>query len=517
MPANHLLSWIIFLPLLGIPLLALVPRERLSVVRWTAFGVSLLPLAAAVELLLRFNRAGGGFQLLESRYWFTLGGAEIRYILGVDGISLFLVLLTALLTPVAIAASRAVERHLKAFMVCLLVMETGILGVFLSLDLVLFYVFWEVVLIPMALVIGVWGSANRVYAMVKFFIYTMAGSLLMLVGIIALGHLHYDATGVHTFSYLKIAEALQGSGGISLVIPFDRQVLLFLAFGIAFAIKVPLFPFHTWLPDAHTEAPTAGSVILAGVLLKMGTYGFLRFCLPLFPDASLRLAPWICLLAVIGIIYGALVAMVQPDLKRLVAYSSVSHMGYVMLGIFTFTFTGVQGANLQMLNHGLSTGMLFLMVGMLYDRRHTRAIEDFGGLAKTMPAFAVFFMIATLSSIGLPGLNGFVSEILVLQGAFIGNRAFAVAALLGMILSAVYMLRAYQRVFFGEITHDANRQVTDLGLRERALLVPLVLLMVWIGVYSAWFLRPADADLHKALRPVEQVKALPSVMAVSGK
>ncbi len=500
MSAGPLLSWIVFLPLLGLPLLAAVPAGRPALARRVAIVVSLLPLAVSLFLFTRFDSAAAGFQFVESAHWFSLAGIEIRYILGVDGISVFMVLLTAFLTPVAIAASKGVERHVRSFLACLLLLETGIFGVFLALDLALFYVFWEVALIPMALLIGVWGSARRVYAMVKFFLYTMAGSLAMLAGLIALAWLHYDATGVGTFSYLDIAGSLQASAAIPLMIPLDRQILLFLAFGIAFAIKVPLFPFHTWLPDAHTEAPTAGSVILAGVLLKMGTYGFLRFCLPLFPEASAALAPWIRLLAAVGIVYGALVAMVQPDLKRLVAYSSVSHMGLVVLGIFAFNAPGSLGANVQMLNHGLSTGMLFLLVGMLYDRRHTRLIADFGGLAKAMPAYATFFMLALLASIGLPGLNGFVGEILVLLGVFPGNPALAVVVSLGMILSAAYMLIAYQKVFFGEATREENRVVADIGRTEKLLLAPFVVLMVWIGLYSAFFLRPAEPSLRAAVQ-----------------
>jgi len=358
-------------------------------------------------------------------------------------------------------------------------------------------------LIPMYFLIGVWGGPRRIYAAVKFFIYTMVGSLLMLIGIISLYYMHGRATGIYTFSFPQILNSLESG---LLVIPAGAQLLLFLAFGLAFAIKVPIFPFHTWLPDAHVEAPTAGSVILAGVLLKMGTYGLLRFCLPLFPNAAIKAAPYVSTLAIIGIIYGALVAMVQPDIKKLVAYSSVSHLGYVVLGIFAFNIYGAQGANYQMLNHGLSTGALFLLVGMIYDRRHTRLISKFGGLAHSMPVFATFFMIITLSSIGLPGLNGFVGEILILQGAFIHNHTFGILAASGMILSAVYMLWMYQRVFFGEITHDDNRKLKDLNIREKLILIPIVIMIVWMGIHSSTFLRPMDASLNKAISRVQQVE-----------
>jgi NADH-quinone oxidoreductase subunit M len=410
--------------------------------------------------------------------------------LGIDGISLPLVLLTTFLTPLAILSSwQAITYRLKPYMASLLFLETGMVGVFCALDLVLFYVFWEVMLIPMYFLIGVWGGENRVYAAIKFVLYTMAGSLLMLVAILYL----FFANGATTFDLPEIARNL-ASGGVRLTT--QEELWLFLAFLLAFAIKVPLFPLHTWLPDAHVEAPTAGSVILAGVLLKMGTYGLLRFCLPLFPTVSLLAAPYLCILALIGIVYGALVAMVQPDLKKLVAYSSVSHMGLVVLGIFVFTTQGLQGATLQMINHGLSTGALFLLVGMIYERRHTRMISEFGGLAHRSPVLAAMFLVVTLSSIGLPGLNGFVGEVLVLAGVFMHNRVYATIAATGMILGAVYMLWMYQRVFLGQVTSPENARMSDIGLREKLVLVPILLMMVWIGVYSAPFVRRMDASLE---------------------
>jgi NADH-quinone oxidoreductase subunit M len=374
------------------------------------------------------------------------------------------------------------------------------IGVFASLDLFLFYVFWEVMLIPMYFLIGVWGGERRIYAAMKFVLYTMAGSVLMLVAIIALYFLHGNATGIYTFGYPEIASAL-GAGRFTLAPA--AEFWLFLAFFLAFAIKVPLFPFHTWLPDAHVEAPTAGSVLLAGVLLKMGTYGMVRFSLPLFPHVSNLFAPLISGLAIIGIIYGALVAMVQPDMKKLVAYSSVSHLGFIVLGIFSFNAQGMAGAIYQMINHGVTTGALFLLVGVIYDRRHTRLISEFGGLANRMPVYAAFFLITALSSIGLPGLNGFVGEFLILLGTFGTNTLRAVLAATGVVLSAVYMLWMYQRVVWGEITNEENKSLRDLVIREHAMLIPLLILMVWMGVYSSHFLRPMDASVMKLMNQVQ--------------
>ena len=500
---EHLLTAVIFLPLLGAFALIFVPRESTRPLRYMALAAALAGLAVSLVLPFYFDSAQPGFQFTEQATWFRFGSFEVNYHLGLDGISLFLVLLTTFITPLAILGSWSITKHVREYMIFMLVLESGILGVFLSLDLVLFYLFWEIMLVPMYFLIGVWGSQNRIYAAVKFFLYTMAGSLLMLVGIIALYHWHGDATGSFSFSYVQILQSMENG---QFLLPANLQLLLFLAFGLAFAIKVPLFPFHTWLPDAHVEAPTAGSVILAAVLLKMGTYGLLRFCLPLFPDAALQAAPYVSVLALIGIVYGALVSLVQPDLKKLVAYSSVSHLGYVVLGLFAFNIYGAHGATYQMLNHGLSTGGLFLLVGMIYDRRHTRQIAELKGLAHRMPVYATFFLIVTLSSIGLPGLNGFVGEVLVLQGAFYANRTFGVVAALGMILSAWYMLWMYQRVFLGPADVDAAHTSPDLDRREKLILVPLVLLMVWMGVYSQSFLRPMDASLGKALARVRQAQ-----------
>jgi NADH-quinone oxidoreductase subunit M len=423
----------------------------------------------------------------------TLG---VSYHLGVDGISVLLVLLTTFLSPLALASAwRAIEDRTKEFVLTMLVLESGMIGVFVSLDLFLFYVFWEAMLIPMYFVIGVWGGSQRIYAAVKFVLYTMAGSLLMLVAILALYVQHGAATGAYTFDLPTLARW---------VVPAGRaQTLMFLAFALAFAIKVPIFPFHTWLPDAHVEAPTAGSVILAGVLLKMGTYGFLRFCLPLFPDASLAFGPLVLVLAVIGIVYGAWVSTVQPDLKKLVAYSSVSHLGFVMLGLFTFTPQGLVGGLIQMINHGLSTGALFLMVGMLYERRHTRLIAEFGGLWKTVPALSAVFLVVALSSLGLPGLNGFVGEFLILVGAFQVNRVVAALATSGIVFAAVYLLWMYQRIVFGEITQDENRRLPDLTPREWAILAPVLVLIVWIGVYPATFTAPTEAAVEALIVRVQ--------------
>jgi NADH-quinone oxidoreductase subunit M len=490
-----ILSIVTFLPLVGVGVLVFMDRRRTDAIKHLAFGVSLVTFLVSLELYRGFRLDVPGMQFSERVAWIDWLGAE--YHVGVDGISLLLVLLTTFLTAVAILSSyTAVSTSVKEYMVCMLLLETGMLGVFVALDLVLFYVFWEGMLIPMYFLIGVWGGPRRIYATIKFFLYTMAGGVLMLVGIIALYFLSGSQPGgVYTFDLLKMT---------GMPLPFHVQVWLFLAFAVAFAIKVPMFPFHTWLPDAHVEAPTAGSVILAGVLLKMGTYGFLRFALPLFPDATRYFTPLFSWLAIIGILYGALVSMVQPDLKKLVAYSSVSHLGFVMLGIFALTNQGVAGAVLQMVNHGLSTGALFLLVGMLYERRHTRMIEDFGGLARSIPVFTAVFLLVTLSSIGLPGLNGFVGEFLILVGTFRVHVLYAVLGTAGIILAAVYMLWMFQRVMFGPLTHDANRRLTDLSPRELTVLVPVLLLIVWIGIYPHPFLRTMDASVKQLLGQVQR-------------
>jgi NADH-quinone oxidoreductase subunit M len=422
-------------------------------------------------------------------------GWGVRYAVGIDGISLLLIILTTLLTVLCILSSwRSIERMVKEYLIAFLFLETGMVGVLCALDLVLFYVFWEVTLIPMYLIIGVWGGPRKIYAAIKFFLYTMAGSVLMLVAIIAVYFLHGKATGEYTFDLLKLYQTI--------LVP-STQYLLFAAFAVAFAIKVPMFPFHTWLPDAHVEAPTAGSVILAGILLKLGTYGFMRFAIPLFPVAAYKAIPFISVLALIGIIYGALVSMMQTDLKKLVAFSSVSHLGFVMLGMFAFTAQGVTGSVYQMLNHGVSTGALFLIVGMIYERRHTRQIADFGGLAGVMPVFATCFMIVTLSSIALPGTNGFVGEFLILLGTFKANPVYGVIGATGVILAAAYMLWMFQRVMFGPIRHEENRGLKDLNLREIVILAPLICLIVWMGVFPQFFLKKIDLSVQHFLYDVK--------------
>ncbi len=495
---NLLLTIIIFLPTAGALALLLLEQNDHVWIRRLALVTALAEFAISLLLLRGFDSGFPGYQFVELRKW--IAQPEINYHLGIDGLSLWLVLLATLLTPISMLASwQSITTNVKEFFIMLLVLETGMIGVFLALDLFLFFVFWEVMLIPMYFLIGVWGHERRIYAAVKFVLYTMAGSILMLVAILWL----YNITG--TFSLVEIQSALQ-KGDVTLALGTEK--LLFLAFFLAFAIKVPLFPFHTWLPDAHVEAPTAGSVILAGVLLKMGTYGILRFCLPLFPDAAKDFAPYIGVIAVIGVIYGALVAMVQPDFKKLVAYSSVSHLGMVVLGIFAFNEIGIQGAIYQMLNHGVSTGALFLVAGMLYDRRHTHLIAEFGGLATPMPKLSAFFLVATLSSIGLPLLNGFVGEFLILNGTWGANPWWAAAAATAVILSAVYMLWAYQRVIFGEVTKEKNRTLPDASPRERGMLVALCALMIVMGVASPIFTRRTETATRLVLRQMDRpVKA----------
>ncbi len=496
-----LLSLVIFLPLLGVIAIALLRGMGPSVVKGIAFTISLLTFVISIGLYTGFEETATdtAFQLVEKENWIT--GLGISYHIGIDGISLWLILLTTFLTPVCIlAAWNSVEKGLNGFMMSLLALETGMLGVFCSLDLFLFFVFWEAMLIPMYFLIGIWGGERRIYATIKFVLYTMAGSALMLVGILAL----YFQNG-NSFDLTTLSGR------------FTHDSYLFLAFFIAFAIKVPLFPFHTWLPDAHVEAPTVGSVILAGVLLKMGTYGIIRFCLPLFPEAAALHTPWIVTLAVIGIIYGALVAMVQPDLKKLVAYSSVSHLGFVVLGLFSQSHEAIQGSVLQMVNHGLSTGALFLLVGMIYERRHSRMIVDFGGLAKRMPIFASIFLIVTLSSIGLPGLNGFVGEFMILLGSFVEgafSKWYVVFATTGVILAAVYMLWMFQRVMFGKLD-KTNESLPDLNSREIAVLVPILVFIVWIGVFPNTFLKPMETSVEKVATKVQVPRSTPAVGQVN--
>ncbi len=499
MEIGRILSWVVYLPALAALIMLFLPLRSERTVKLTALTGSLLTFVLSLDLYRRFDAGESGMQFVESVPWMD-AGFSVSHRLGIDGISLFLVLMTAFLTPLAILSSwRSIAFRVKPFMICLLILETGMIGVFCALDLVLFYVFWEVMLIPMYFLIGVWGGERRIYAAVKFILYTMAGSLLMLVGILYL----FYANGGSSFDLAEIAQNLN-SGALRL--SPREEAWLFLAFLIAFIIKVPMFPFHTWLPDAHVEAPTAGSVILAGVLLKMGTYGLLRFCLPLFPTAAVAIAPFLCILALAGVLYGALVAMVQPDLKKLVAYSSVSHMGLIVLGIFTFTTQGLAGSTVQMVNHGLSTGALFLLVGMIYDRRHTRMISEFGGLAHKNPVLASMFLVVTLSSIGLPGLNGFVGEALVLVGSFARNRIYGAVAALGMILGAVYMLWMYQRVFLGKLSNPANAEMKDIGWREKLILLPILLAMLWIGVYSSPLLRRMAPSLQRVQDRIENAR-----------
>ena len=488
-----ILTIVTFLPLFGAIALLFINGEKQERIKRVALAIAVVDFIISLPLFILFKSDTSDFQFVQNVPWIKEFG--ISYHVGIDGISLFLFLLTSFLSLICILASWNIKDRIKEYMIAMLILQTGMLGVFISLDLFLFYMFWELMLIPMYLIIGVWGGPRRIYATIKFFVYTMAGSVLMLVAIIFLYFMHYNETGEYTFDLLKI---------YNLDIPLGAQFWLFLAFFFAFAIKVPMFPFHTWLPDAHVEAPTAGSVILAGVLLKMGTYGFVRFSLPLFPYASHQFVPLITWLAVAGIIYGALVAMVQEDLKKLVAYSSVSHLGFVILGIFVFNIQGMEGGILQMINHGLSTGALFLIVGMLYERRHTRLIADYGGVTKKMPLLAIFFMVMTLSSIGLPGLNGFVGEFLVLLGTFKSNVLIAVIATSGVILSACYMLWMFQRVMFNKITNPENSKLKDINRRELALLLPITILIFWIGIYPKPILSRMDASVNHLLTQVDE-------------
>jgi NADH-quinone oxidoreductase subunit M len=488
-PGNQLLTVLIFFPALGALALMILRADDHAWIRRMALVVGTFEFLLSLLLIPGVPLGSTGYKLELNIPWIT--SPQIHYHVGVDGLSIFLVILTTFLTPVSILASwNSVHHRVKEFFVMLLMLEVGVVGVFLSLDLFLFFLFWEVMLIPMAFLIGIWGHERRIYAAVKFVLYTMAGSILMLVGILWL----YNATG--TFDLVEIQRALQTG---ALVVPPQTEMLLFLAFFVAFAIKVPLFPLHTWLPDAHVEAPTAGSVILAGVLLKMGTYGMMRFCLPLFPLASRKSAPYVAVLAIIGVIYGALVALVQPNLKKLVAYSSVSHLGFVVLGIFSFNPIGMQGAIYQMLAHGISTGALFLLVGMLYDRRHTFEIAQYGGLATPMPRFSAFFLFAVLSSLGLPMLNGFIGEYLILLGTYVVHWQWAAWAATGVILSACYLLWSYQRVFYGAVTVEKNKTLPDASERERFILATMCAVILWMGIGSA-FLTKRTAEATNTIR-----------------
>ncbi len=493
--ASYILTVLTFFPIFGMFALLLLKGDDHVWIRRLALVTSIIEFILSLFLLRGFSLGNGGYQLEEFYNW--IPSLQIHYHLGIDGISLFLVLLTTFLTPLAILCSwKSIQSHVKEFFAMLLVLETGMIGVFCSLDLFLFFLFWEVMLIPMYFLIGIWGHGRKIYAALKFILYTMLGSILMLVAILWLYHVS------RTFD-LPTIQTLLSNGQLSL--PPATELLMFTAFLLAFAIKVPLFPLHTWLPDAHTEAPTAGSVILAGVLLKMGTYGMLRFCLPLFPEAAHRAAPVIAVLAIIGIVYAALVAMIQQDLKRLVAYTSVSHLGFVVLGIFVFNPTAMEGAIYQMLNHGVSTGVLFLVCGMLYDRRHTYEIKEYGGLAKPMPILCAFFLFACLSSLALPMLNGFVGEFMILIGVFNAQHfAWATWAATGAILSAVYLLWAYQRVALEKVTVPKNENLPDASARERLILIVASVVILFMGIFSPLFTHRMDATTNALLEQMQR-------------
>jgi NADH-quinone oxidoreductase subunit M len=488
---NHILSTILFTPLVGAIIMLFIPRERADLHRWMGNIFAFLGLLVSLPLIWRFSLDANAprFQFVQDLSWIPSIGA--RYTIGIDGLSFLMVLLTTVLGMISIGSSwSAIKKREKEYYILFLLLQTGMLGVFMSLDFVLFYVFWEVMLVPMYFLIGVWGSERRLYAAIKFFLYTLAGSVIMLLAILAI---YYNA---NTFSIKAILESPTPLLSVQL------QKWLFWGFFFAFAIKVPMFPFHTWLPDAHTEAPTAGSVILAGVLLKMGTYGFLRFSVPMFPDATNKYR-WIMIaLSIVAIIYGALVCMMQKDMKKLIAYSSVSHLGFCTLGIFALTPLGLTGSILQQINHGISTGALFLIVGVLYERRHTRLISEFGGLSTPMPNFAAIYMIVTLSSLGMPLLNGFVGEFTILKGVFDVRWQWAAWGVIGVVLGAAYLLWLYQRVMFGNVTNPANEHLPDLNWREYATLVPLIVLAFWLGIYPSPIFRVLDTPVQRIVKVV---------------
>jgi NADH-quinone oxidoreductase subunit M len=487
-----LLSLILFTPLVGAVILLFVNKHSKNAIRWIANAFAMLGFLVSVPLWFVYDTQNPGWQLVERHSWIPSIGAE--YFLGVDGFSVLLILLATMTGVIAMLSSwTAITMKVKEYYIFLLILQTGMIGAFVSLDFLLFFLFWEVMLVPMYFLIGIWGSDNRLYSAIKFFLYTLVGSVIMLLGILAVYFYNHQVTGVYTFDITQFHE---------LNMPFDLQWWVFLAFFLGFAVKVPMFPFHTWLPDAHTDAPTAGSVILAAVLLKMGTYGFIRFSLPILPEATAHFVPMVVLLSIIGIVYGALVAMAQRDWKRLVAYSSVSHMGMVMLGLFALTPVGVTGSIVQQLNHGISTGALFLLVGIVYERRHTREISEYGGLSKVMPVYAAVFLIMTMSSIGLPTLNGFIGEVLILQGVFVVNKVWAAFAATGIVLGAAYMLRLYQQTMFGEVTNPKNEKLADLNLREFCTFAPLLFLAVWIGLYPKPFLDRLETSVDHVMARV---------------
>ncbi len=512
---RNILNIVCYLPLVGMIAIMFIPRKNEKAVKWTANITAFAGFLVSIPLIALFNDAryidpATNFRFVTQRPWIPLIGAN--YKLGIDGISMLLVLLTTLLGAISILSSwTAIKERVHEYYAFMLLLQTGMLGVFISLDFLVFYVFWEVMLVPMYFLIGVWGGPRKLYAAIKFFLYTLAGSVLMLVGILAIYFYQYNTTGVYSFDILQFQK---------LGFPTNLQFWVFIAFFIGFAIKVPMFPFHTWLPDAHVEAPTAGSVILAGVLLKMGTYGFVRFSLPMFPWATMHFLKPLLILCLIGIIYGALVAMMQKDMKSLVAYSSVSHLGFVMLGVFAATPVALQGGVLQMVNHGISTGALFLIVGIVYERRHTRMISDYGGLSHIMPVYASVFLLMTLSSIGMPGLNGFIGEFFILQGTFAapGLWMYAALAVIGIVLGAAYMLWLYQRVMFGKLENPLNKALPDLNFRELATFVPLIILAFWIGIYPSFFTKYLDEPVNSIVARVRtdyftnraQLPALPA-------
>lgn len=498
----NILSILIFLPILfSIPIL-FFKKDKFKLIKGYALTVSLITFVLSVALYFSFNADSGEFQFVQKMPWVKI--INSYYYIGVDGISLLLILLTTLIFPISIIASfNPIKIRIKEYYFLLLLLEGALIGVFTSLDLILFYVFWEFILIPMYFLIGIWGGEERIYATVKFFLYTMFGSVLLLIGIIWTGFLVMPYSGGFSLDIVQIVTFTN-------YIPLDKQIILFCLFTLGFLIKVPLFPFHTWLPDAHVQAPTAGSVILAALLLKMGTYGLIRFSLGLFPAAFIKLTPIIAILAVIGIIYGALLSIVQKDMKKLVAYSSVSHMGFIVLGIFALTNEAMQGSVIQMINHGLSTGALFLFVGMIYERRHTKLIAEFGGLRKVMPVFAALFLVVSLSSIGLPGLNGFIGEFLILIGSFssfnLGNIWYTIISATAVIFSAVYLLWLYQRVMLGPIEKKENKEMKDITKSELATIIPLLIFIIWIGVYPNTFLRVSEKSVKKVLLNLDNTK-----------
>jgi NADH-quinone oxidoreductase subunit M len=484
---NYYLSLILFTPLLGALVLLLVPKQSENAIRWIANVTAFVGFIVSVPLWFWFNPQGPDFQFVERAPWIPSIGAE--YFLGIDGLSTLLILLTTMMGFIAILSSwNAITERVKEYYIFLLVLQSGMLGAFMALDFLLFFLFWEVMLVPMYFLIGIWGSANRLYSAIKFFLYTLVGSVIMLLGILALYFAYHSATGVYTFDITQYSK-----------FGFDGRLQwwVFLAFFCGFAVKVPMFPLHTWLPDAHTDAPTAGSVILAAVMLKMGTYGFLRFSLPILPDGTHQFVPMMVILSIIGIVYGALVALAQKDWKRLVAYSSVSHMAMVMLGMFALNPVGLTGSIVQQLNHGISTGGLFLLVGVVYERRHTREISEYGGLSKVMPVYAAIFLVMTMSSIGLPTLNGFIGELLILQGVFVANKVWAAFAASGVVLGAAYMLYLYQRTMFGKVENPKNERLLDISNREFATFAPLLVLAVWMGIYPAPFLRRLETSVQR--------------------